>query len=290
MRSVILSWLFVWLCVVPVFAEGAITKDPPEMLTYVEPEVARAVIEKHFATMVSNYAKDFTSKLDDAAILKNVVDEYNKMLEQNNGFVSVTGVNQVCYVAFKDLVAKDNDLEKARKIIKDKCFVFAKDLVNTESEPKDDCKYDINKVDGSQVRIKYVDKQDGSGFIRNGGNIAWRFLNPGCLRDSPYKCVVFNTKPNGKFAVFDSPEKGRTAVRWVLENAQVYQGKTVRQAIPIYAPKKENNTQKYIKDLSRQGVNVDKKLSEIDDNEWEKLLDAISRIEGWHGSGDIEEF
>ncbi|MBP5485104.1 MAG: hypothetical protein J6Y07_00125 [Alphaproteobacteria bacterium] len=258
-------------------------------LIYIEPAVARIVIERYFAHMASEYSLFCESELSDGAILKNVIDAYNNMLGDTGGYVSVSGVNNVCDVAFKDLEPKGIDglmmLKTKRRIV---CLDFVKDLVATEIGEKD-CQYSIKKVSGSQMRIRYTDKEKGGGFIRKGGTIAWRFFNPGALRDSPYRCVLINTKPGGKYAAFDSYEKGRFAIRWLLENAEKYNGKTPREAIPMYAPKFENNTKKYIRDLIILGVDVDKKMSELSEYEWEKFLDAIEQIEGWNDQGVIEE-
>lgn len=268
----------------------------PFSLIYISPDTAIVVIERHFSHMVSDNVNEFRSDLDDLSILYDVFDTYTEMLQENDGHISVRGIKRVCYSAFKHLKPIDNSISSmdALKLIADavqsKCMDFVNDLVSTKDIPNDTCIYNVNKVDNLQSQIKYVHKADGKGFVRKGGTIAWRFLNPGCLRDSPYKCAILSTEPNGDFAVFDSQEKGRFAIRFLLENAEKYRNNTPRQAIPKYAPKKENNTQKYIRDLSRQGVDVDKKLTDLTESEWEKLLDAISTIEGWNNQGEIEEF
>lgn len=272
------------------FAGFCDDKKNSDGLIYIEPEVARIVIQRNFANIVSDYANYSTCEFDDMTILKNVIDAYNDMLQKTGGYVSVDGVNNVCDVAFRDLKPNDIDgmvmLRLKRRL---KCLDFASGLVTTELGEKD-CLYSIKKVNGLQTHIRYTNKTNKSGFSRKGGTIAWRFFNPGALRDSPYKCVLIDTKPNGKFAVFDSHEKGRFAIRWLLENAEKYNGKTPREAIPMYAPSFENNTEKYIRDLGKLGVDVDKKLSDLTEYEWEKLLDAISQIEGWNDQGVVEEF
>jgi len=291
--SAVFSCLPVVADIPPVQFQGSFKN----MLVYVEPEVARIVIRRHFSTMVTDYSYAYVSDLDNVTILKNVIDEYNNMLRDTGGYVSTAGLKEVCQVAFKDLMVSTQEPFVAlserwakRRVIRDKCLAFARDLLTTELSQNDECEYDIAKDGGSQMRIKYTNKIYQTGFIRKNGTLAWRFFNPGALRDSPYKCTRFDTKPNGKFAVFDSEYRGRLAMRWLLENGAQYQGKTVRQAIPIYAPQKENNTAKYIRDLARQGVDIDKLLIELNDIEWEELLDAISQIEGWNTAGITEEF
>lgn len=288
-----LRLIFSWFMVVTLLNPSVVFGNDENMddgLIYIEPEVARIVIERTFANMVSEYSADYTSELDNITILKNVIDAYNNMLEETGGYVSATGINRVCLVAFQSFKPKDLDaltmLPLKRRF---KCLDFAESLVTTHVGEKD-CVYSIKKVGGSQMNISYTSKTSNTGFNRKGGAIAWRFLNPGALRDSPYKCVIINTKPNGKFAAFDSYEKGRFAIRWLLENGRKYQNVTPREAIPMYAPEFENDTKQYIIDLGRQGVDVDKKLSELTEPEWDKLIDAISQIEGWNKQGEITEF
>ena len=280
--SIVCLW-----CLLPCVA---LCEGGDDRLIYVEPEVARIVIERNFANMVSEYSSISISELDDVTVLKNVIDAYNDMLSKTGGFVSISGVNHVCDVAFQDLKPKDFDtilmLQLKRKL---KCLDFAKGLVTTEIGEKE-CEYSMKKVDGSQMHIEYTSKSGIGGFTRRGGSIAWRFFNPGALRDSPYKCVLIDTKPGGKYAAFDSYEKGRFAIRFLLENAKKYQNKTPREAIPLYAPSCEQTTPKYIRDLEKLGVDVDKKLSELDEYEWGEFLNAIEQIEGWNEQGEMRNF
>lgn len=76
--------------------------------------------------------------------------------------------------------------------------------------------------------------------------------------------------PNGRFAVFDTPENGIRALAKLLIN---YRGKdgipgvggpgidTVRETINRWAPAKENNTEAYIQAVSRKlGVQPNDKI------------------------------
>jgi len=263
-------------------------------LTYVTPSVARVVIEKHFGNFVSENAGDYVSEFDDAEVLADVVDAYAEMLAQNDGFVSVDGVKNVCDVAFNDLQPKtDADNTDAQM---QKCIDFATDLVSTEAAASKDCKYTVTKVNGSQLHIKYT-KPDGTGFVRNGGNLPWRFFNPGAMRGSSLSCAVVHTKPNGDFAVFESEDVGRKALHLLLSTGEKYKGKTIAKAIEAYAPNQENNTAKYIARLKNMGINVNKVLPNLTTDEWTKLENAITTLEGWgpsgpsyNGTGTVDHF
>ena len=296
----ICTFLLATVSCMPAFADvtpRTVQSVPRELLVYVEPEVARMVIKKHFSNMSTDYLPTYTTRKSDDAILAEVIDEYGKILEKHNGHISNLGLRDLCNKAFSNLVPVEQRpyYEFATEMDLGifsyrKCLVFTDDLLNTTIEQNSECDYTISQDNGSQMRIKYVSKTDGTGFVRKNGSLPWRFFNPGALRDSPYKCTRFDTKPNGKFAVFDDDMRGRYALRWVLQNAEKYDNKTVTQAIYAYAPPNENNTIRYVRMLQGQGVDVDKLLSDLDNSEWELLLDAISQIEGWNATGEIEEF
>lgn len=283
----------------PVFANVQDSDPQEEFLVYVEPEIARVMIIKHFSHMTTEFLPDWISEVDDISILRNVLDAYIVMLEETNGYVSVDGLRNICHTAFRDLVYKDKNCSMLVQmhlqipLIERKCADFAKDLTSAQLEQNDECEYEITKVNGSQSNIKYVNRVYGTGFYRKNGGLPWRFFNPGALRDSPYKCALFRVIQDGKpghFAVFDSEYRGRMAVRYLLENSSKYQTKTIREAIPLYAPQVENNPTKYIRDLARQGIDVNKVLYMLTDEEWDALVDAIATIEGWNAVGKTEEF
>lgn len=268
------------------YAGGAMAEMDSANITYVSPEVARAAIEKHFGHVVSDNADNFTSESDDSGVFNNVIDAYNQMLQENEGFVSVDGVKHVCDVAFNDLKAKSADNENYS--FAKECLNFAVDLVAEQNESNSGCPYTVNKVNDSQKRIKYT-KKDGSGFIRDGGTIPWRFLNPGALRGSSLSCATLSTKPNGKFAVFESAEIGKKALHLVF-TGDAYKGKTIAQAMYKYSPPTENNTTRYVNNLKAKGINVNKVLPNLTSEEWEQFENAIMTLEGWNNAGTIESF
>lgn len=251
-------------------------------LTYITPSVARMAIEKHFGNFVSSNSTEYASELNDIEVLANVVDAYNEMLIENDGFVSVDGVKHVCEVAFSDLEPKanidDTDVQNQ------KCIAFATDLATMQATTQNKCKYNVTKVNGSQMHIKYT-RSDGTGFTRDGGNIPWRFFNPGAMRDSSLSCAIISTKPNGDFAVFADEATGRKALHLLLSTSSKYKGRPIREAIKIYAPKKENNTALYVQKLKKLGINVDKVLPNLTAEEWTELESAITTLEGWGPNG-----
>ncbi|MCQ2568372.1 MAG: hypothetical protein MJ163_02130, partial [Alphaproteobacteria bacterium] len=116
----ILSLVFTMFFIIPASAD--------DNLTYVAPETARAAIEKHFGA-------------EDAAVLSDVMDAYNEMLSQNDGFVSIDGVMHVCDVAFDNSSTTTSQGEFAEK-----CVNFATDLVSEQTSTTNNCPYTVTKV------------------------------------------------------------------------------------------------------------------------------------------------
>lgn len=262
-------------------------------MVYVDPNIARTAIEKHFSHIVTGYFKVSQSEIDDTTVFLRVLDSYNDMLKENDGFVSVVGVVDVCITAFTDFAkyAKGEVPQLTDQDFKDKCMAFVKDLIYGEEPPKKEakCQYNVTKVNGSQQRIKYT-LPDNAGFIRSGGSIAWRLFNPGNLRGSDLQCTTISTKPNGKFAVFPDAETGRLALHNLLFENSSYSNLTVRRAIYKYAPPSRNNTKGYINKLKNAGVNVDSKLSDLSGEQQELLEEMIMTLEGWRVAGTETHF
>ncbi|MBO7067005.1 MAG: hypothetical protein J6W40_05295 [Alphaproteobacteria bacterium] len=291
-----LSAMFICL---PVLADRQITVpplpnlQPKEKLIYIDPEVTKFVIKKYISNMSKAYLPEYTTDKKDSEILAEFLDSYNQMLTQTEGLVSSTLLNEACTKAFSYLkrTVFNSSIDFSKDVfVYNKCLAFGRELVTTHTEQRSDCKYEISKVNGSQSRIRYVNKEDGHGFVRKNGTIAWRFFNPGALRDSPYKCTRLSTSPNGPFAAFDSELRGRMSLRYLLETSPKYEDKTVSQIIPIYAPSKENDPARYVRNLRALGVNVNKVVSELTEAEWDNLLDSIAQIEGWNNAGTVEYF
>jgi len=279
---------------------NANAENTDENLTYVDPRVADVVLKKYFGNMESDYSEYFTPKYDNETMLKNVMDAYIGMLSYNEGLVSILGVYGVCNVAFNQLNIKPEhplDANQYNAFKVNTCTDFAYDLSTQEPEHKE-CPYVISKVDDTQSKILYLKKGSASGFIRNKGSLTWRFLNPGALRGSDYDCETLKVyqkdkdgnKVTGKFAVFQSEQVGKDAVRWLLLHGKSYKGKTARQAIYKYAPSTDNNSpDTYVQRLIDQGVDVDKLLTVLTYDEMSHLIDAIREVEAWN-PGTVDEF
>lgn len=264
-------------------------KDDGDLI-FVNPNVAIQVIREYFgrfASVVMQQTNFYTTMANDY-ILRSVLVKYNQMLKQNGGLVSANQIKTVCDEAFKTISVDNANKINLHKYSIEYCKKFTTSLILTETLASDDCRYEVSKVNNSQMKIRYK-RKDGTGFYRIGGTIAWRFWNPGALRRSSLQCSQINTNPNGIFAVFDSYETGRKALHDLLRGP-VYNNQTVKQAIYIYAPPKENNTTRYVNIIKSKGVNVNRKLSELTETELEYLIDVIEMIEGWHTSGTIQEF
>ncbi|MFS2206965.1 LysM peptidoglycan-binding domain-containing protein [Variovorax sp. Varisp36] len=141
--------------------------------------------------------------------------------------------------------------------------------------------------------------EDGRHLLRSGGTLPWRINNPGDLTarmvggaPAPKKAkgyVGFATTKSGRtFLIFPDEDSGRTELKANLK--RLHGDRTIPEAIPVYAPKGENNTEKYANDLLRtSGIPADRKLSECTDAELEKIVDSISEIEGYHAKPETRK-
>ena len=262
-------------------------------LIFIDSETSENMLKKYFGNMASQYSDmkylgKYIVDSDDKTILNNVLDAYNDMLNETDGFVSVNGLFSVCLTAFQDItpnVARGGSQAELMKTFRETCTNFTTELVTTEPKTTPECPYAIDKRNGWQTQIRYT-KPDGTGFIRKCYNyVSWRFFNPGNLRDSRFKCTIFDTNPNGKFAVFPNETIGWHALKWLLRSEDTsvkYPNLTARQAIYKFAPPNENNTEQYINSLAQQGIAVDTKiLRDYTDDELDLLMKSIAKVEGW---------
>jgi LysM repeat protein len=140
---------------------------------------------------------------------------------------------------------------------------------------------------------------DGRHLLRSGGTLPWRINNPGDLTalmvngvPAPKKAkgyIGFATTRSGRtFLIFPDEDSGRQELRANLK--RMHGDKTIPELIPSYAPKKENNTEKYINDLLRvSGIPADKKIVDCDAIELEKIADGIAQIEGYHNKPETRK-
>jgi uncharacterized protein (TIGR02594 family) len=140
---------------------------------------------------------------------------------------------------------------------------------------------------------------DGRHLLRSGGTLPWRINNPGNLTalmvngvPAPKKAkgyIGFAITRSGRtFLIFPDEDSGRQELRANLK--RMHGGKTIPETIPSYAPKKENNTEKYINDLlDVSGIPADKKIVDCNAIDLEKIVDGIAQIEGYHGKPDTRK-
>ncbi|WP_432728052.1 LysM peptidoglycan-binding domain-containing protein [Variovorax sp. W6] len=141
--------------------------------------------------------------------------------------------------------------------------------------------------------------EDGRHLLRSGGTLPWRINNPGDVTarvvdgvPSPRKAkgyIGFATTRSGRtFLIFPDESAGREELKANLK--RLHGDRTISEAIPVYAPKKENDTEKYVRDLLRtSGIPAGRKIGECSDAELEKIVSSIAEIEGYHANADTRK-
>lgn len=268
-----------------------------ESRIFVDSVSAEKAIRDTYGKIRTMYDKQYFIDATDDEILASTLKEYNEMLFESGGFVTSSGLALVCAVpfySFEPKVSSAYEYSKLEVIISTKCNEFMQALRKVVSNSN--CQYDVTPVNNSSLQVKYTRKTDNGGFVRKCNNyVAWRFFNPGNLRDSEDKCTTLSTSKSGRFAVFADEATGFAALEKLLRSEKVRQTKacgtfryaslTARQAINCYCPGADryNNTEKYIKDLVNMGVDVDTKvLRDYTIQEMRVLRDAIAVIEGYY--------
>lgn len=134
----------------------------------------------------------------------------------------------------------------------------------------------INEAVKNQTNKRYIAYEK---LVKVGGNLPWRFNNPGNLR---YADTQLCTAPGqvGKFSVFATMEDGRAAQKSLYLNT--YGSMTVHDAVyKLTPPEDQNNTERYLKALAADGIDLEKDVkSQID-----ALMTAIEKEEGVKGVG-----
>lgn len=131
--------------------------------------------------------------------------------------------------------------------------------------------------DGARTVYRYA---DGREEVKTHGSRAWRNNNPGNLRSSPEE--VGHTGSGGtRFAVFPNEAAGELALRALL-SSELYATKTIDEAIGMYAPSFENDTEAY-RAAIRRGVGVpgSTRIDQLTTLQFNGLLDTIRQVEGW---------
>ncbi len=141
---------------------------------------------------------------------------------------------------------------------------------------------------GKGLSVIYVNGKKR--FVKKGGTRTWRNNNPGNLKTGVHTRIQGSIGNVGGFAVFPSYEKGLQALVWLLKK-QTYQNKTVFDMVSSFAPKEDNNDPEQYRKLIREktGLNINKKIKDLSEKEFNRLVSAIQQIEG-NKTGTEEEF
>lgn len=139
--------------------------------------------------------------------------------------------------------------------------------------------------DKPNLTVQYV-SDNGSILLRSGGTIAWRFNNPGNMRPKSngkyHGQIGIGDTKSGKFVIFESYSTGRAEKKALLRRK--YNQYSLKDAIYIYAPPNENNTEEYIDFLVREtSIQRATLISNLDESQLEKLMDAMQEKEGFNG-------
>ena len=132
---------------------------------------------------------------------------------------------------------------------------------------------------GPKNSVIYTDS-DGNEWIFEKGSRPWRNQNPGDLVPGKVSKRNGAIGSAGGFAVFPDYQTGHTALLDSLLNE--HGNKDIRSLMKVYAPPKENKTERYIRFVQkRTGVKTNKKIKDFSKSEFEKLWQAIEDFEGW---------
>ncbi|TBO32739.1 LysM peptidoglycan-binding domain-containing protein [Aquabacterium lacunae] len=144
--------------------------------------------------------------------------------------------------------------------------------------------------DRPTLTVDYL-ADDGSHFLRSGGTIAWRFNNPGNIRPAPTNAslrIGTGKTASGEFCIFPSYEIGRRAKKELLRRK--YNAYTIPEAMEIYAPRSENDTDAYIEHIVKKtGLPRDKALSSFSDQQLDAMMRAMESREGFNAKADTRK-
>ncbi len=140
----------------------------------------------------------------------------------------------------------------------------------------------------SDVKNKTVIYNNGKEkIIKKGGTVAWRTNNPGNLsygslegavKDGAIGVYRYKTY---KFGIFPDFETGEKALKnlWKNKWKNIMPERTVKEAMFIYSPPEDNNTSKYIDNINKK-VDANKKIKDLNDNDFDNLFSVIKKQEG----------
>ncbi len=141
---------------------------------------------------------------------------------------------------------------------------------------------------------------DGRHLIRTGGSLQWRLFNCGNLASpmidgvpAPRKTKNYIGFANAgtaglHFFIFPDYETGRNEVKASL--LRKYKDKTLSETMYLYAPPRENDTERYIRQLGEvSGVERTEVIGELTAERLNKLIEGIQRLEGYDAKIDTRK-
>ncbi|KVW44852.1 TIGR02594 family protein [Burkholderia ubonensis] len=146
--------------------------------------------------------------------------------------------------------------------------------------------------DKATLTVQYV-ADNGDILLRSGGTICWRFNNPGNMRPlekkkdgsrpvGPVKTFIgIGDSKSGEFYIFPDYDTGWKEKFALLRRK--YNAMSISDAMYIYAPKKENNTEAYIAAICKgTGYDRTRRLDSMSDTELEAMMTVMKQHEGYN--------
>lgn len=142
---------------------------------------------------------------------------------------------------------------------------------------------EVPSAGGGAPTVK-ISKADGTEETRSGGTKSWRNNNPGNIRAGKWATSQGAIGESGGMAVFPDEETGNKAREALLFGGgdKKYINASIASAMEMYAPRSENDTDKYIAEIVKAtGVPANTPLSSLTPDQKSKMLDIMKRHEGW---------
>lgn len=129
------------------------------------------------------------------------------------------------------------------------------------------------------ARIYY--DQDGNKMVRTEGSRSWRNNNPGNLAYYEFAKENGAIGSDGRFAIFPDYETGQRARKKLLKGSK-YHHLTIKEMAYKYEPESLEKSESYCACIiSRSNLESTRKLDSLNDEEFDKLLQAMQACEGW---------
>lgn len=129
--------------------------------------------------------------------------------------------------------------------------------------------------------------ENGEETLYIGGSFAWRTNNPGNMAKPGRRIVSTSigyaqrtSNPKSIFLIF--PDRATGDAERIRLLKEEYGDSSIAAMIERYAPRKENDTDKYIATVTKAtGTDKSTRLDDLTDDQFKKLAAAMARHEGW---------